>query len=144
MISGQPITAAAPVPDVDYVLSLDRPALIDLWRETFGSPPPKHLSALFLQKAIAFEIQCRMTRGVPERVQKTLRAIASGKRVAAASAGALRTGTCLMREWNGRTYRVEVVEDGYVMDGRTYRSLSAIARRITGAQWSGPRFFGLG
>jgi hypothetical protein len=97
------------------------PVLHDLWRETFGLPSAKHLSAVFLQKAIA-----------------------SGKRVLVASAGALQPGTCLMREWNGRTYRVEVVEDGFVMDGRAYRSLSAIAKRITGAQWSGPRFFGLG
>jgi hypothetical protein len=48
-----------------------------------------------------------------------------------------------MREWNGRTYQVEVIRDGFVMDGRTYKSLSAIAKRITGAHWSGPRFFGL-
>lgn len=122
----------------------DRLALLDLWRETFGSPPSKRLSAHFLQKAIAYEIQCRMTHPVPERLQKTLRAIASGKRVAVASAGALRPGTCFMREWNGRTYRVEVAKEGFVMDGRSYRSLSAIARRITGVQWSGPRFFGLG
>jgi hypothetical protein len=49
-----------------------------------------------------------------------------------------------MREWNGRTYRVEVVAEGFLMDGRHYRSLSAIARQITGARWSGPRFFGIG
>ena len=49
-----------------------------------------------------------------------------------------------MREWNGRTYRVEVVEGGFQMDGKAYRSFSAIARKITGAQWSGPRFFGIG
>ena len=52
-------------------------------------------------------------------------------------------GSGLVREWNGRLYRVQVVADGYEMDGVTYRSLSAIARKITGAAWSGPRFFGL-
>ncbi len=55
----------------------------------------------------------------------------------------LSEGTHLVREWNGRTYQVEVTKSGYVMDGKTYRSLTAIARRITGANWSGPRFFGL-
>lgn len=52
-------------------------------------------------------------------------------------------GTRLVREWNGRTHVVEVTQDGFVMDGKNYRSLSAIAKRITGAHWSGPRFFGL-
>ena len=55
----------------------------------------------------------------------------------------MKPGTRLVREWNGRTYHVEVVADGFVWNGRTHRSLSAIAREITGAQWSGPRFFGL-
>ena len=54
-----------------------------------------------------------------------------------------RPGTRLVREWNGRTHIVDVSEDGFVFDGKTYRSLSAIAKRITGAHWSGPRFFGL-
>jgi hypothetical protein len=48
-----------------------------------------------------------------------------------------------MREWNGRMHLVDVTDNGFVFDGKTYRSLSAIARRITGAHWSGPRFFGL-
>lgn len=55
----------------------------------------------------------------------------------------LSPGARLLREWNGRRHFVDVVEDGYVFDGRTYRSLSAVAKRITGAHWSGPRFFGL-
>jgi hypothetical protein len=52
-------------------------------------------------------------------------------------------GTRLMREWNGRAHAVDVVADGFVFDGKTYRSLTAVAKRITGVQWSGPRFFGL-
>jgi hypothetical protein len=55
----------------------------------------------------------------------------------------LSPGARLLREWNGRQHFAEVAEDGYVFDGKTYRSLSAVARRITGAHWSGPRFFGL-
>lgn len=54
-----------------------------------------------------------------------------------------RPGSRLMREWNGRMHVVDVVADGYVLDGKTYRSLSAVAKRITGTHWSGPRFFGL-
>ncbi len=59
------------------------------------------------------------------------------------NAPALRPGTRLVREWNGRTHVVDVSENGFVFDGKTYRSLSAVAKRITGAHWSGRRFFGL-
>lgn len=52
-------------------------------------------------------------------------------------------GARLLRDWNGRTHVIDVTENGYLYDGTIYRSLSAIARRITGAHWSGPRFFGL-
>ncbi|MFD0916532.1 DUF2924 domain-containing protein [Pseudahrensia aquimaris] len=55
----------------------------------------------------------------------------------------LAAGTQLVREWNGRTWQVEVVNGGFVCKGKRYRSLSAIAKMITGAHWSGPRFFGL-
>jgi len=55
----------------------------------------------------------------------------------------LSPGVQLVREWNGRTWQVEVLEDGFACRGKTYRSLSAIARMITGTRWSGPRFFGL-
>jgi len=55
----------------------------------------------------------------------------------------LKPGTQLLREWHGRTYRIEVTESGFLMDGKSYKSLTAIAMRITGTRWSGPRFFGL-
>ena len=52
-------------------------------------------------------------------------------------------GARLMREWNGKMNVIDVIDGGFSFEGKTYRSLSAIARRITGARWSGPRFFGL-
>lgn len=52
-------------------------------------------------------------------------------------------GARLIRDWNGTTHVVDVTETGYLYGGVTYRSLSVIARTITGARWSGPRFFGL-
>lgn len=55
----------------------------------------------------------------------------------------LRPGAKLVREWQGRTWTVEVIEGGFLMGGERYASLSALARKITGARWSGPRFFGL-
>ena len=62
---------------------------------------------------------------------------------AAAPAGSVSPGTHLVREWNGRTYQVEILDSGYRFDGKTYPSLTAITKRITGTHWSGPRFFGL-
>ena len=66
-----------------------------------------------------------------------------GDRVSRTAAPVLQPGTRLVREWNGTTHIVEVIEGGYVWNGDRLRSLSAIARSITGARWSGPRFFGL-
>ena len=60
-----------------------------------------------------------------------------------APAESVSPGTHLVREWNGRTYQVEVIDNGYRFDGKTYPSLTTIAKRITGTHWSGPRFFGL-
>jgi len=57
--------------------------------------------------------------------------------------GKLEPGTRIAREWQGRAIEVEVVEGGYAFNGTTYRSLSKIARHVTGANWNGPRFFGL-
>ena len=66
----------------------------------------------------------------------------STKSVRRAAAAPPRPGTRFMREWNGRMHVVDVTDEGFLFDGKTYRSLSAIAKRITGAHWSGPRFFG--
>jgi hypothetical protein len=128
---------------LDILSGLSRSELVIRWRETFAAPPPKHLSAPFMIKAIGFEMQCNALGGVPKSMIRHLNAIASGPKSRAPAVTSIKPGTHLMREWNGRTYQVEVTTEGFVMDGTTYRSLSAIAKRITGAHWSGPRFFGL-
>ena len=76
-------------------------------------------------------------------MRRRLAAVAKGNDRGSSPGPAISAGAHLVREWNGRTYRVEALADGYRMDGRTYRSLSGVARRITGTAWSGPRFFGL-
>lgn len=139
-----PTPRSRPTPAIGDLPQVDRPALLKLWRQIFGTEAPRNASAGFLTRALGHTLQLREAGDVPPRVLMALRAIAAGKVPPAGSAAALRPGVCLMREWNGRTYRVEVVADGFRLDGRTYRSLPAIARHITGAQWSGPRFFGIG
>ncbi len=121
----------------------DRPLAIAAWEQAFGSPPPPQLSVAFMRKAVAYETQCRVSGGLSAATRRTLRQMAEGKPVADLSNGDLRYGAHLVREWNGRTYQVEVTEGGYRMDGKDWPSLSAIAKHITGTTWSGPRFFGL-
>ena len=121
----------------------DRAALLDLWREVVGAPPPKNLSLPFLRRALAFELQ-RQALGEPKvRTLEDLSRIAAGSEPRASVGTRLRPGAKLVREWQGRTWTVEVIDNGFLMAGQRYLSLSAIARKITGARWSGPRFFGL-
>ncbi|MCG7519484.1 DUF2924 domain-containing protein [Ruegeria sp. Ofav3-42] len=122
--------------DIEY---LDRPGCLDQWREVFGRPPPKYLSPQFMKRVLIRELQNRELEVLSVKTERRLQQVALGK----TPPPALKPGSHLVREWNGRTYQIEVVEGGFVMDGKTWRSLSAIAKHITGAHWSGPRFFGV-
>ena len=108
-----------------------------------GITLPSRLRVQTLRRLLAYEIQARALGGLSPKEQRALKAIAGGKGAGDEGATNPSAGTHLVREWNGRTYRVEVTDEGYVLDGTTYRSLSAVAKRITGTAWSGPRFFGL-
>ena len=119
--------------------AFERAAAIERWRYVFGRPPPKHISPRFIARVLIWEAQTRLIGGSTAKTERAIKLIALGKPPPTTA----KPGSHLVREWNGRTYQVEVTGDGYVMDGKSYRSLSAIARRITGARWSGPRFFGL-
>lgn len=122
----------------------NRSYLTQRWEAAFGAPPPPFVSLRLMRKALTYEDQCRDYGGLPAELRRRLRAIATGHGTPSDTpARALSVGAQLVREWNGRTYRIEVAEDGFRMDGKLYSSLSAVARRITGASWSGPRFFGL-
>lgn len=112
---------------------LDRSECLDRWRDVFGRPPPKHLSPQFMKRVLTWELQCRMLDSVSAKTERRLKRIASGKTPSVQA----KPGSHLVREWNGRTYQVEVINGGYVMDGKVWRSLSAIARHITGARWVG-------
>ena len=121
----------------------ERPKLQSAWERQYGMSPPAFLSVSFMKAALEFERQCKVKGGYPATTRKLLDQISKGKPVSEASAGTISAGAHLVRDWNGRTYQVEVTKTGYVMDGKKWRSLSAIAKHITGTNWSGPRFFGL-
>ncbi len=128
-----------PLPDLD---GMDREALLTLWSATLGGEAPARLSQPFLRRVLAWELQAKDQGGLPPAVQKRLEALATGS-PAKAPTPKLKRGGRLLREWNGVTHVVDVVEGGYLWRGERHRSLSAIAQAITGAHWSGPRFFGL-
>ncbi len=121
---------------------LDRESLIARWRAAYGAPPPRKLSRALMDKALAYEIQCAAFGGLSGAAKRALRAAAASK---SGSTGPrpLSRGARLIREWNGIVHEVDVSGDGYVWQDQRYRSLTAIARAITGTKWSGPRFFGL-
>ena len=122
------------------LLELDRAECLARWQSVFGAPAPKHLSLGFMRQALAHEAQVRVLGGVPAGARRALAAALKGDSSPTAKPN---TGARLVREWNGRTHEVEVLEDGFLWRGKRFRSLSAIAREITGARWSGPRFFGV-
>ncbi len=126
------------LPDLE---SMDRPALLALWSATLGGVPPAKMSQPFLRRVLAWELQAKAQGGLPVAVQRRLAALAAG--AAKPVTPAMKSGGRLLREWNGITHVVDAVEGGFLWRGGRYRSLSAIARVITGAHWSGPRFFGL-
>ncbi len=128
--------------EIAGLAELDRESLITRWRAAYGAPPPRKLSRALLEKALAYEIQCSAFGDLSIATKRALRAAAASK---SGSTGPrpLNPGARLIREWNGVVHEVDVTGDRYIWQGQTYRSLTAIARAITGTKWSGPRFFGL-
>jgi hypothetical protein len=127
----------------------DMQALCASWADIYGRPPPKFMSRRLLELAAAYDAQAKVYGGLKPATRRKLLQIGSTRTSSAADAThrkprpALAPGSRLVREWQGRPHTVEVLEDGFLYSGRRYRSLSEIARTITGARWSGPRFFGL-
>jgi len=126
-------------------------ALKQRWRDLYGTDPPAY-SRQHMIRRLAYRIQELAYGGLSEEAKATLERIADedearrrpGRkdRWKAKSTQPI-PGTRLVRNWNGRRYEVTAVVDGFELDGRRYRSLSAVAKAITGAHWSGPQFFGL-
>ena len=127
--------------DVAVFDTLERDALLAAWRRTIKTPPPKGISRQLMVQILAYEAQVQQHGGLTPAVRRRLARWAAGR--PQAPAPRLRPGARLVREWNGVSHVVDVTEAGLMWRGRRYRSLSAVARAITGTRWSGPRFFGL-
>ena len=119
-----------------------------LWLELFDEEPPTH-NRQFLERRIAYRLQeiafCKVDRYLIDRNKRRIQAILeTGRNTQDSRDAPLMAGTVLVREHQEREHRVMVLPDGqFEYEGRPYRSLSRIAREITGTAWSGPVFFGL-
>jgi hypothetical protein len=136
---------------LERLKDLDGLALREEWRRLCRSEPPR-ISRDLLIRALAYRLQELEFGGLPKWAQQSLAGPAAGAdapaRVGALSSGPvpprLKLGARLVREWHGRTHAVVVLDhDAFEFEGQRYSSLTQIAREITGAHWSGPRFFGL-
>jgi len=125
---------------IEDIESWDHSRCLDEWIAMTGVASGSRFSLRFLRKALAFEMQSKELGGHSAAIRRQFRA---GAGSVAAPSQAFSPGTQFVREWNGRVYRVKVIEEGFEMDNQSFSSLSAVAKRITGAEWSGPRFFGL-
>jgi hypothetical protein len=132
---------------------LDVPALKERWRVLFGTEPPGY-NRTFLRKRLAYRIQELAHGGLSQTTRARLDQIlveegcdelgrTAAPPEASRCAERIAAGTTLIRHWDGERHVVTVLHDGFEYAGRRYKSLSAIARKITGTQWSGPLFFGL-
>lgn len=154
--------------EIDRLKGLSAFELRSLWRRHWKQPPPMRLSRDMLIRGVAWKQQEAAFGGLGKLDQRKLAALAKGaseqrfaedsidgggcdpaglsKRSSANTANTaiiLREGNRLVRDWNGTTHTVLVLAEGFEWQGRHYRSLSQIAEAITGAHWSGPRFFGM-
>ena len=148
--------------DIEGLADLPREELIEVWSKLMGSLPFKGARHVTLVRGVAYKLQEKRTGKLKTTKHRQFLKIAqlafegegegegvmmhntrsksccTNKRVPTK----LQTGSKLIREWNGRTYEVEVVDKGFLLNDEQYKSLSACAKAITGAHWSGPRFFG--
>lgn len=149
-----------PRTSLDQLEAMPLPGLKQEWARLYGAPAPA-LSAELLRLGIAYRLQEQRLGALSRDAKSILRQTARAR--AAASAGVeagvgkgvttargrhpvprkLTPGTRLVRDWHGTGHTVTVLEKGFAYDGKEWRSLSAIAKAITGGHWNGPRFFGL-
>jgi hypothetical protein len=133
------------LPKIEELEGLDLNALRQTWAALFPCPAPARMPRGFLMKLVAQGLQEREIGGFPKGLERALAAaLNAGPHKSSSTDGAdLRPGTRLVRNWGDAKHEVIVLEDGFAYRGKVYGSLSEIARLITGARWSGPRFFGL-
>ena len=146
-----PERAAAAEVGIAQLRELDLGALRARWHSLRGRPAPRHLPRHLLLRLLAYQLQAAahgdLDPGTRRYLDQIARADASDRdqpvHLPVPNAHSIRPGTVLVREWAGGVCHVMALEDGFAWDGATYRSLSQVARAITGTRWNGRRFFGV-
>lgn len=127
--------------------TMERDGLVAEWRRQFRAAPPDRVRRDLLELGIAWKLQEKALDGLKKAIAAELRdlaeALAATGDIRRAKAPRLKPGARLVREWGGVTHEVTVTDGGFLWNGKSWASLSAIAGEITGTHWSGPRFFGL-
>jgi hypothetical protein len=117
------------------------------WRALYGSEPPRRVSRELLTRAVAYRIQEQDRGGLKLSTRRLLVRLGndarSGQPLKIEPATAASAGTVLVRDWHGTAHAVRVLDQGVLYRRKRYRSLTEVAKLITGAHWNGPRFFGL-
>ncbi len=161
--SGETSRSPDPVPDyrvdvtklVASLPSLDKAQLLLRWRNHFGGTAPAHLPGWLLARVLAFRLQAQafgdvsaaslrmVQRGVGDATADVAPEPFANRLPTTREGADLRPGAMLAREWRGKLERVTVLEEGFAWNGKSFGSLSQVAKAITGTSWNGHRFFGL-
>jgi hypothetical protein len=134
--------------EIERLPTLSRQQLLDLWLKQYGRPAPPGVRKSLLVPFLAYRLQENACGGLKSSTRAELRRIARAYEKGSHTAGAsprprIKPGTRIVRQWNGKSIEVSVTDSGFEYGGANYRSLSQIARKITGTRWSGPAFFRL-
>jgi Protein of unknown function (DUF2924) len=129
--------------EISHLAELPKDQLRTAWAAEFRKSPPDGLSPDLLLRTLAWRLQEKAFGGHDAATLKLLKAFASQDADKVVLFRKLKPGTSVVREYQGVRHIVTITGSGFVWEGRTYSSLSAIALAITGAKWNGPRFFGL-
>jgi hypothetical protein len=133
--------------EIEELPHLRTSKLRDLWQELFAKPVHPKLRRDLMIPVLAYRIQEKAYGGLKPSIRKRLQKLAEelelDPKAKLQPNRQLKTGTKLIRQWQGETHEVLVVDRGFDYRSKRYKSLSEIARQITGTRWSGPLFFGL-
>jgi hypothetical protein len=135
--------------EIARLRDLDINELRRRWQAAFGRPAPAHLPRHLVFRMVAYQLQAERFGHLDAESRRRLDQSDTPQTAGRSAASVrqpiseLRPRTTLGREWNSQMQRVFVLPDGFVWNGKTYRSLSQVAFAITGTRWNGPRFFGL-
>lgn len=131
---------------IEQLQAVDRTKLVNFWIKQYKQTPPKGTKRGLLERAEAYRLQTIQLDKMMPSLRRKLISIATSSRERPTTTPRLNlnSGTKLVREWHGKTHNVIVTDSNFNWNGKTYRSLSAVAFAITGVKWSGPRFFGIG